>query len=110
MTKPIRMGWHVDSRNITETIECACCGKEIPKDGPTKRVCAEKCQPKPDFRQKCVRCGEEKGYEGFYDYRGQHGNGKLHTVCKACKRGEQLSYYHENRDMILEYQREYSKL
>jgi len=79
-------------------INCACCGEKIHKDGPTKLVCRHKGRPKPGMVQECVKCGELKGYDGFYDYRDSNREGdKLFTVCKECIRERNLKRYREKK-------------
>ena len=83
LTKPKRKYTYV--KRGRGWITCAVCGARIEKKGPNQRVCQHKCSPRPDFKQACVRCGEEKGYDDFYDTRDSLGDTKkFHTACKQC--------------------------
>lgn len=46
--------------------------------------------------KRCRRCGETKPYEAFYSHKG--GRGGVDSLCKDCKRSQNVAFYWSNRD------------
>ena len=65
---------------LGDPMNCGLCGREIERYAPNALFCQGKCSGE----YKCISCGVTKPDSEFYDYRGQHENGKFKTTCKAC--------------------------
>ena len=66
-------------------IECKICGEMIERTTPNQVMCLHRCEPKPGIQIKCIRCGELKGYDSFYDYRGREGSKGFISRCRECQ-------------------------
>ncbi len=67
---------------------CQCCLKPLSSRSWNAKYCRTWCEPHPGFELKCTGCGEVKGYDEYYDYRGVHDDGRLVTKCKSCRTAE----------------------
>ena len=86
-------------RPMPKLMTCQICARTIERQKMARRqrTCLDKCEPCEGLTITCPKCGEEKGYEDYHDYR-DSAYGRMQWTCKACKSKKASEWYEKNKE------------